>query len=74
MTTTTKAVQPSQKDKFVLLTSKSEYVVEYLLKQLILSNSITEALTFNDFYTAIGFKDMLLKECQIECSVNTYID
>ena len=62
-----------KKTEYVLFTHSNEYVVEYLLKQLVLSKSITEALTFDDFYVAMGFKDLLLKDCKLDCSVNTYI-
>ena len=42
--------------KYVIFTPDEKYVVEYLLRQLILSESITEALTFDDQELAIGFK------------------
>ena len=58
---------------FVLLTASNEYVVEYLLQQLILSKNISEALTFDNEFTALAFKDRLIKMCNLDCSVNTYI-
>ncbi|AIY13874.1 hypothetical protein [Cellulophaga baltica] len=61
-------------NKFVLFTADNKYVVEYLLKQLILSDSITEALIFESHEIAIGFRKMLAKDCQLHCSINTYID
>lgn len=60
--------------KYVLLTPSNKYVVEYLLRQLILSDSITEALTFDNQKFAIGFKKRLTQDCKLECSVNTYIE
>ena len=60
--------------KYVIFTPDEKYVVEYLLKQLILSESITEALTFDNQESAIGFKKMLVQNCNLECSVNTYIE
>lgn len=62
-----------QTEKYVLYTSDDKYFVEYLLKQLVLSRSITEAMAFDDFITAQKFKKMLREKCRIECSVNTYI-
>ena len=61
-------------DKFVLYTSDEEYVVEYLFNELVLSKSITEAKTFINSNFAHNFKDLLLKERELKCSVNTYIN
>ncbi len=63
-----------KKGEFILFTSDNQYVVEYLLNHLILSTSISEALTFQDHYSAMEFKERLFQECSIECSVNTYIN
>lgn len=60
-------------DKVVLLTKEGTYFVEYLLGQLVLSNSISEAMIFNDYSTASKFKDMLIAQCDTFCSINTYI-
>lgn len=60
-------------DKFVLLTDKNTYFVEYLLSSLVLSNSIEEAMVFNDFETASKFRMMLYKNCNLITSINTYI-
>ncbi|MCL5244265.1 hypothetical protein M4I21_00485 [Cellulophaga sp. 20_2_10] len=60
--------------KFVLFTAENKYVVEYLLQQLILSDSITEALIFDNYDLAIGFRKMLVKNCNLDCSINTYIE
>ena len=61
------------KESYVLLTDKESYFVEYLLKQLILSDSITQAMTFENHDSAIKFKLMLFESCNLKCSVNTYI-
>lgn len=61
-------------EKYVLLTPEGTYFVEYLLNQLILSDSITHAMVFNDRDTAVRFKHMLLINCNLDCSINTYID
>jgi len=60
--------------KYVLFTADHKYVVEYLLRQLILSDSITEALIFENHELAIGFRKMLATDCQLQCSINTYIE
>ncbi|MDO6490980.1 MAG: hypothetical protein ABJD66_00050 [Cellulophaga sp.] len=60
--------------KFVLFTADNKYVVEYLLQQLILSDSITEALIFEEYDLAVGFRKMLAKNCKLDCSINTYIE
>lgn len=58
---------------YILLTEQYTYFVEYLLNQLILSNSISEAMVFEDKETALKFRDMLFTCCNLKCSVNTYI-
>jgi hypothetical protein len=58
---------------YVLLTADETYVVEYLLQQLILSESISEAMVFDDMELALKFKKMLWECCGLQCSVNTYI-
>ena len=60
-------------DQLVLLTEQGEYFVEYLLGQLIVSSSISEAMIFDDFITASKFKEMLTAVCKINCYINTYI-
>ena len=62
-----------QKDNYIIYTSDERYFVEYLLKQLILSKSITEAMTFDTLQTAQGFKRILENECNLICSINTYL-
>jgi hypothetical protein len=61
-------------ERYVLLTSEETYFVEYLLNQLILSQSISQAMVFDNYDTAQRFKSMLYVNCQLNCSVNTYIE
>lgn len=61
------------KEEFVLFTASHQYVVEYLFNELALSKSITEAKRFDNLVVAKSFKDIILKEREIECSVNTFI-
>lgn len=61
-------------ERYVLLTSEETYFVEYLLNQLVLSHSISQAMVFDDYATAQKFKSMLYANCQLNCSVNTYIE
>ena len=63
----------ADQEKYVLYTYDERYFVEFLLKQLVLSKSITEAMIFDDIIMAKKFKEMLLEKCSLECSVNTYI-
>ena len=60
-------------DQYVLLTVNQTYFVEYLVGELVISKSISEAMVFDDFETAEKFKQMLFVSCDLECSVNTYI-
>lgn len=48
-----------EKIKYVLVTEKGNYFVEYLLKEIIFTNSISLAMVFDDFERAEKFKDML---------------
>lgn len=61
-------------NKFVLLTDKGTYFVEYLLNSLVLSSSIEEAMKFDSFEIANKFKIMLFQTCELTTSINTYID
>ena len=63
----------ANQEKYVLYTDDERYFVEFLLKQLVLSSSITEAMIFDDIIMAKKFKEMLREKCRLECSVNTYI-
>lgn len=58
---------------YVLLTRENTYIVEYLIGMLILSNSLFEAMVFEDLDTAIKFKQMLLVTCQLQTSISTFI-
>ena len=58
---------------YVLFTDTETYVVEYLLGELILSSSISEALVFTDKLQALQFKQLLFEKCRLNTSVNTYI-
>lgn len=60
-------------DSYILLTQGGTYFVEYLLNELILSDSMTEAMTFDNYDTALKFKQHLFERCNLNCSVNTYI-
>ncbi|PKV52015.1 hypothetical protein ATE84_4116 [Aquimarina sp. MAR_2010_214] len=59
--------------EYVLLTDDQSYFVEYLIGELILSSSISEAMKFNDEHLALRFKQMLHNSCELVTSVNTYI-
>lgn len=59
--------------EFVLLTDDQHYFVEYLIGELVLSSSISEAMKFNDEKLALRFKQMLHNSCRLVTSVNTYI-
>lgn len=61
-------------DKYVLLTNQETYFVEYLIGELVLSKSISEAMIFSDRDTAEKFKQMLFTVCDLDCSVNTFIN
>jgi len=60
--------------KYLLLTIHNTYFVEFLCNQLILSSSIDQAMIFDDNHTAQKFKTMLWQVCNLETSVNTFID
>lgn len=58
---------------YVLLTNLDNYFVEFLIGELVLSNSIDEAMVFDELDTAIKFKAMLFQVCKLETSINTFI-
>lgn len=60
-------------DKYILLTDKHCYFVEYLIGELVLSNSLSDAMIFDNLKTAHKFKKMLASTCDLDCSVNTFI-
>ncbi|WP_025739633.1 hypothetical protein [Aquimarina pacifica] len=59
--------------EYVLLTDNQDYFVEYLIGELVLSSSISEAMKFDDEHLALRFKQMLHSSCKLITSVNTYI-
>lgn len=61
-------------NRYVLLTNQETYFVEYLISELVLSQNISEAMIFNDLNTAEKFKQMLFICCELNCSINTYIN
>lgn len=60
--------------KYVLMTKNDSYFVEYLLDFLVVSDSISEAMIFNDFFTATRFQEMLSKKCDIHFNISTFIN
>lgn len=58
---------------YVLLTLQNTYFVEYLIGTLVLSNSIFDAMVFDDLDTAIKFKQMLHTVCDLQTSISTFI-
>lgn len=58
---------------YVLITINGNYFVEYLFNELIMSDSITEAMTFEDLETATKFKNMLNNVCNIIVNISTFI-
>ncbi len=59
---------------YVLLTNTDYYFVEFLIGELIISESLEEAMKFEDFETAKKFKDMLGQVCNLQTSINTFIE
>ncbi|KAA2217448.1 hypothetical protein FEK29_09990 [Maribacter aurantiacus] len=62
------------KTNFVLLTESGSYFVEYLLGELVLSPSISEAWIFNDADIARKFQNRLFDTFKLYTSVNSFID
>jgi len=60
--------------KYVLQTQEGGYFVEYLLNYLVISNSITEAMIFEDLGMARSFKKMLIETCDLNTIISTYIE
>lgn len=58
---------------YVLLTNLQCYFVEFLIGELILSNSIEDAMKFDDLETAKKFKEMLFQVCKLETNIYTFI-
>lgn len=59
---------------YVLMTPQESYFVEYLIGILVLSDSIFEAMVFDDLDTAVKFKQMLLTTCELKTSISTFIN
>lgn len=61
---------------YILTTTENHYFVEYLLEYLVVSDSISEAMVFeeNELITAKRFQQMLLEHCNIFFSINTFIN
>lgn len=60
--------------QYVLMTKNDSYFVEYLLDFLVVSDSISEAMIFTDFFTATRFQEMLSKKCDIHFNISTFIN
>ncbi len=60
--------------QYVLMTKNDSYFVEYLLDFLVISDSISEAMIFNDFFTATKFKEMLSNKCHVTFNISTFIN
>ena len=58
---------------YVLLTLDHNYFVEYLIGTLVISNSIFDAMVFDDLDTAVKFKKMLICTCDLQTSISTFI-
>lgn len=62
------------KIKYVLQTNEDNYFVEFLLNYLVISNSITEAMIFDELEVANKFKNMLQENCQLNTMITTFIE
>ena len=60
--------------KYVLMTDGNNYFVEYLLSELIMSDSISEAMVFTDINLARKFKEMLNNNCKLVVNISTFIN
>lgn len=60
--------------KYVLMTDGNNYFVEYLLNELIISDSISEAMVFTDINLAKKFKEMLNNNCNLIVNISTFIN
>lgn len=63
----------TQSIKYVLMTPQGDYLVEYLIGELVFSPSLSRAMVFDDHTLALRFKKLLFERFRIEVSVNTYI-
>ena len=60
--------------QYVLMTKNDSYFVEYLLAFLVVSDSISEAMIFNDIFTAKKFQEMLSNKCDIHFTISTFVN
>lgn len=58
---------------YILINKKGQYLSEYLLGEIIFSNSMHHAMTFDDDFIAIEFKNRIKKEQNIDLIVQTFI-
>lgn len=58
---------------YVLMTIQQTYFVEYLIGWLVMSDSISEAMIFDDEDTASKFSQMIEINCNIRTSIYTFI-
>lgn len=67
-------IKKEKNTEYVLLTEYETYFVEYLIGELILSSSIDHAMIFDNIELASRFKKMLIETCDMQVSINTFID
>lgn len=58
---------------YLLMTPEDNYFVEYLLGELVLSKSISEAMIFDSNEQANKFQKMLQELCNLETTISTFI-
>lgn len=63
----------TEKYSYVLMTIHDKYFVEYLLEYLVIADSISEAMEFDNYELALKFKVMLLERCNILFNISTFI-
>ncbi len=61
-------------ESYVLMTDQSLYFVEYLCNELVFSDTLSQAMIFNDLDVAGKFKDMLLEKCKVYTTINPIIN
>lgn len=59
--------------KYVLMTLNGDYLVEYLIGELVFSSAISRAMVFDDYKVAHRFKNLIYARFRIITSVHTYI-
>lgn len=60
-------------EAYVLMTKQELYFVEYLLNELVFSDSISEAMLFHDLIVAGKFKEMLIEKCELHTLISRVI-